>query len=179
MPNSTPKDKLIHIPIFDLMRDDLIRTNTFDRSMDGQEFAKVLNGSLDSYLAQNPGISVAKDLKIELEDKQACVSGNVQASAMGANIDIRIIEYSLNQKETGRLGVIDLKYDLKYRGNILTDLKVNETQLRKDFEAALRDPNTFIWKGLSSQLPAGVKVIKFALSLEDSKFKIHLESQKN
>lgn len=160
----------IHIPIFDQMRGELTRTRVFDRSFSADEFKSILNGSLDAYLTQNPAISVAKSLTIELEGNQARISGKVSASGLGATVNIQIDEYFLSQREPGRLGVTDLKYGLRYNGNILTDLKMSEDGLKKDFETALKDPNTFIWKGLSSQLPLGARVTKFALSLDSSRF---------
>jgi hypothetical protein len=158
------------------MRTELGRFHTFDRTFTAEEFKAIVDGSLGAYLAQNSGLSVTKNLNIELEGQQAYISGDISARAYGATIDIKIEDYSLNQREPGRIGVIDLNYRLKYSGNLLTDLKVSEESLKRDFESALIDQNTFMYRCFESQFPQGSKGSKFALTLKDSRFAVHIET---
>lgn len=174
---SESKDVLVHIPILDQMRTDLASQNLFERSLTADEFKSLLDASLGSMLRTDPAMTLQKDLQLQLEGQQAYISGRAHIEKMGAKVDLTIKDYSLRQSLTdrGRLAVTGSEFDVKYNGNILTDLKVSEEGLRRDIAAALQDPNKFIYKGVQSQLIPGTKLKNFGLFLEEGKFRVKLE----
>ncbi len=184
MPNTEP-NKLIRIPIFDQMRGELAIRRKFEREMDDEGFKTLLGSSLDAYLAQNPGVSVSKQLNIEIDGAQAFLSGRVNVSALGAQIAVNVNDYALANAETpGRLRVISQKVGVNYSGSVVAGLgsflvgkPLTQDGLNKDIQANFADPNKFIWNGISQQLPPGIRVTKYKVALGNNKFKISLESE--